>query len=127
MTTATLAAVTKTFGHCSRLRILAMLRAGPLSVCQIAAVLAAPVSTVSGYLLELRQAGLVIERRKGRWIFYRLTEDRALATLAGAVLDAVDEDADVQRDAAMAETLRRESPSTVCDASSPANAVQVRA
>ena len=124
MTLTTLATVTKTLGHGSRLRILAILRAGPLSVCQIAAVLAAPVSTVSGYLLELRQAGLVVERRRGRWIFYRLTEDGTLAALLGTLLASIDSDPDVQRDGAAAAGLRRESPSALCEAS-VANAPQV--
>jgi len=57
MSLKTIASVSKTIGHCGRLRILAMLRSGPLSVCQIAAVLGAPVSTVSGHLLRTVCAG----------------------------------------------------------------------
>lgn len=115
MTVTSIATVTKTLGHASRLRILAMLRAGSLSVCQIAAVLGAPVSTVSGYLLELRQAGLVVERRRGKWIYYRLTEVEALAILLRSVLSAIDRDPQVQHDAATAAGLRRESPSALCE------------
>ena len=116
MTLTSTAAVTKTLGHASRLRILAMLRTGSLSVCQIAAVLCAPVSTVSGYLLELRQAGLVVERRQGKWIYHRLTEAEALAPVLGSVLNAIDGDPQVRHDAKMAAKLRRKSPSAVCEA-----------
>ena len=54
---ASTAAVTKTFGHRGRLRILALLAHGQTSVCQMAAAMKIPVSTVSGLLLELRQGG----------------------------------------------------------------------
>jgi ArsR family transcriptional regulator len=93
-------------------------------VTDIAAVLTAPVSTVSGYLLERRQAGLVVERRRGRWIFYRLAEDDTVAALLGTLLASIDGDPDVQQDTAVAAGLRLASPSDLCEPSS-ANATQV--
>ena len=68
MTLSSVATVTKTLGHPGRLRILAILRDGPLSVCQIATILGTPTSTISGHLSELRHAGLVCEQRSGKWI-----------------------------------------------------------
>lgn len=115
-TLTTIATATKALGHGGRLRILAMLRAGPLSVCQIAAVLNAPVSTVSGHLLELRHARLVAERRQGKWVYYRLTDMDALVAMLGTVLAAVEADPEVRKDAAAAAALRRRSPAAACEA-----------
>jgi ArsR family transcriptional regulator len=58
----------------TRLRILALLVRGELCVCEIEAALDIPQSTVSRHLALLRQAGLVLGRRKGVWMHYRLSE-----------------------------------------------------
>ncbi len=93
-----------------------MLRDGPLSVCQMAAVLDAPVSTVSGHLLELRRAELVVERRKGKWVYYGLASSTPVTSLLGPVLAAIADDPDVRRDAAKAAALHGTSPAALCDA-----------
>ncbi len=62
----------------TRLRILALLLAGELCVCDLMAVLEAPQSTVSRHLAYLRNAGLVDDRRQGVWIYYRLAQGEAL-------------------------------------------------
>ncbi|HKK02099.1 MAG TPA: metalloregulator ArsR/SmtB family transcription factor [Desulfuromonadales bacterium] len=68
----------------TRLRILALLAAGELCVCDLMAVLELPQSTVSRHLAYLRHAGLVEDRRRGVWMFYRLsTPDAELRDLAG--------------------------------------------
>lgn len=61
----------------NRLRILAMLRQGELCVCQITAVLDLAPATVSKHLSLLRTAGLVRQRKDGRWVHYRLAEHSA--------------------------------------------------
>jgi ArsR family transcriptional regulator len=58
----------------TRLRILALLGRGELCVCEIEAALDMPQSTVSRHLALLRQAGLVLGRRRGVWMHYRLAE-----------------------------------------------------
>jgi DNA-binding transcriptional ArsR family regulator len=58
----------------TRTRILKLLEAGPLCVCQIQAVLALAPSTVSKHLTLLKVAGLAEDRRDGRWIRYMLAE-----------------------------------------------------
>ena len=67
--------VLKAMGHPVRLRILAMLRGGELCVCQMTALLDLATSTVSAHLADLKRAGLVTERKDGRWVFYRLTDE----------------------------------------------------
>lgn len=56
----------------TRCRILKLLEPGPLCVCQIQAVLEMAPSTISKHLALLKAAGLVDDRRAGRWIHYRL-------------------------------------------------------
>lgn len=58
----------------TRLRILALLTAGELCVCDLMAILDLPQSTVSRHLAYLRHSGLVADRREGVWMYYRLTE-----------------------------------------------------
>jgi ArsR family transcriptional regulator len=55
-----------------RIRILLALRSGALCVCQLAAILDVPASTVSSHLADLRHAGIVGEHRKGRYVWYTL-------------------------------------------------------
>lgn len=77
----------KAVGHSARLRALAMLRDGELCVCQITALLQLAPSTVSAHLAELKSAGLVEERKAGRWVHYRLsgTGESTLAALWSAI------------------------------------------
>jgi len=92
-------AVARALAHPARLRIVAMLRSGELCVCQVTEVLGLAPSTVSAHLKELKNAGLVTERRDGRWIYLALAEDGAvpawiacaLAHTAGADQVAADD------------------------------------
>lgn len=58
-----------------RLRFLSLLRRGELCLCQVKAVTGLPNSTVSEQLAYLRKAGLVMERREGRWVFFRINTE----------------------------------------------------
>ncbi len=62
----------KAYSEEIRLRILALLGAGELCVCDLMAVLELPQSTVSRHLAYLRNAGLVEGRRQDAWVYYRL-------------------------------------------------------
>ncbi|GAB4346155.1 MAG: metalloregulator ArsR/SmtB family transcription factor [Desulfobulbaceae bacterium] len=60
-----------------RLRILALLLHGERCVCELMDVLDMPQSTVSRHLAYLRNAGLIVGRRNGVWMYYRLAEPGA--------------------------------------------------
>jgi arsenate reductase/ArsR family transcriptional regulator len=60
----------KAAGDPTRTRILKLLEDRDLCVCQVQAVLGLAPSTVSKHLAILRTAGLVEDRRDGRWIHY---------------------------------------------------------
>ncbi len=106
--------ILKALSHPARLRVLAMLRSGGLCVCQVAAAMGSPVSTVSEHLGELRRAGLVLERREGRWVSYRLTDE------APALLDhiwgLIGNDPLVRQEERLVRRVRRLSVTDLCDA-----------
>ncbi len=70
-----LAQLFRLLGEPTRARILyALLEAGELCVCDIAATVEAPETSVSHALRLLRTAGVVRNRREGRNVFYRLDD-----------------------------------------------------
>lgn len=75
-----------------RLRILNLLRTGEHCVCDLTDAMDAGQSLLSHHLKVLREAGLVADRRAGRWSYYRLVPE-ALAELE-AFIGALREDAD---------------------------------
>ncbi|MBT3360087.1 MAG: helix-turn-helix transcriptional regulator [Rhodospirillales bacterium] len=82
--------VAKAAGDSSRTRILKMLEADELCVCQITAVLDLAPATVSKHLSVLKLAGLVFQRKEGRWVYYRLA-DRPINPYALSILASVRE------------------------------------
>lgn len=62
----------RAFSDRTRLRLLNMLRSGETCVCDLVAVLGVPQPKVSRHLAYLRRAGLVVARKEGLWMHYRL-------------------------------------------------------
>ena len=83
----------KAAGDPTRTRILKLLTDGGLCVCQVQAVLRLAPSTVSKHLTILKLAGLVEDRRDGKWIEYALSSTgrnqyaRAILALLHGPLD----------------------------------------
>ena len=109
--------VTKALADQQRLRILMMLGAGELCVCQVIEVLALAPSTVSKHLSILSNAGLVESRKEGRWMYYRLPEGKdgefvrpALKWLGKALVD----DGTVQCDAKKLKSVVAADPKCLC-------------
>lgn len=78
----------------TRLRILRLLADGgkPLCVCELVDALEVPQHNVSRHLAVLRRAGLLTERKEGRWVYYGLAQKpsaflRHLLIAAKAVSD----------------------------------------
>jgi DNA-binding transcriptional ArsR family regulator len=104
----------KALAHPGRLRILAMLQRGDLCVCQMTAVLELAASTVSAHLSDLRHAGLVTERKQGKWVHYHLVSAGPLADLVRRTLRLVGDDDRLGQDARAADSLRRIPLETFC-------------
>ena len=66
----------KTVSHEGRLMILCHLVSGEKSVTELEDLLAARQAAVSQQLSRLRLEGLVIPRREGKAIYYRLADNR---------------------------------------------------
>ncbi len=66
----------KTVSHEGRLMILCHLVTGEKSVTELESLLSARQAAVSQQLSRLRLEGLVIPRREGKAIFYRLADNR---------------------------------------------------
>ena len=56
----------------TRLRILHLLRQGRRCVCDLTDTMDAAQSRLSFHLKTLRDAGLVSDRREGRWVYYQI-------------------------------------------------------
>ena len=68
--------VFKALADQTRLRILGLLGAGEVCVCDIHQSLRIPQPTASRHLAYLKRAGLVADRRDGLWVHYRLARPR---------------------------------------------------
>jgi ArsR family transcriptional regulator len=77
------ATIFKALADETRLRILALLLAGELCVCEIIAALELPQSTISRHLACLRKSGWVLGRRQGTWMYYRFND--GASGLIGAI------------------------------------------
>ena len=80
---ASLVKILRVVGDPNRLRILLLLRAEELSVAELQEILVMGQSTLSTHLSQLKQAGLVEDRRTGKNNLYRL------GPAGGGVLDLV--------------------------------------
>ena len=78
----------------TRLRILFLLAERELCVCELVAVLQMPQGKVSRHLGHLRHAGVVIDRRDGTWVHYRLAA--ADSSLMRALLEYLSAEREAQ-------------------------------
>lgn len=69
----------------ARLHMVVSLSHGERCVCDMAAEVGLDMSTTSRHLVQLRQAGLLVDERRGNMVFYRLK-----ATCLPSFLDCLD-------------------------------------
>lgn len=74
----------KALAHPLRIRILELLRAGPMSVTQVQAATGAPGSSVSQQLAVLRGRNVVATQRLGTTIIYRVPDPELFDLLDAA-------------------------------------------
>jgi len=58
----------------NRLRILSLLKIREMCVCEVMVALDLTQPTASHHLRILENAGLVKDRKKGKWVFYRMAD-----------------------------------------------------
>jgi ArsR family transcriptional regulator len=76
------AAVAKSLGHAHRLELLEQLAQGERSVEVVADRTGLSIANASQHLQQMRRAGLVANRRDGKFVYYRLADDAVLELLA---------------------------------------------
>lgn len=94
----------------NRLRILKMLEARPLCVCEITHVMGIAQSSVSRHLSILRNAGFVHDEKNGQWTIYSLSrgEGEAGASLLATLGRWGNEDPQIANDREKLRSARRE-------------------
>jgi ubiquinone/menaquinone biosynthesis C-methylase UbiE len=86
----TVIAALKAVGEATRLRILALLAEGELTVKDLTAILGQSQPRISRHLKLLAEAGLIDRFPEGAWVFYRLSDGAATRRLAGELFALVD-------------------------------------
>ncbi len=82
----------KAAGEATRVRILALLALGELTVKDLTAILGQSQPRISRHLKLLAEAGLIDRYPEGAWVFYRLAEAGAPRKLASDIFALMDAD-----------------------------------
>ena len=102
--------VYKALGDETRLRVVNLLaELGELCVCDLETALEITQSKTSRHLRVLKEAGLVVDRRDGAWIYYRLPEDMSETArdAIGALRNTLGRSEDGKQDVIRARSQRR--------------------
>jgi len=107
----------KALSDANRLRILNLLLHGELCVCDIQHVLESSQPNVSRHLAYLKNSGLLLDRRDGLRIFYRLAEPKhgTKKRLFEFLQDAYKNEEQLQQDTARLREAIREGSCTVSE------------
>jgi ArsR family transcriptional regulator len=107
----------KALGDVNRLRILNLLLHGELCVCDIQHVLDSSQPNVSRHLAYLKSSGLVLDRREGLRIFYRLVDPKhgTRKKLFEFLQDAYKNEEQLQEDTARLREAIRQGSCTVSE------------
>ncbi len=93
----------------TRLRVLALLTRGELSVKDLTRILNQSQPRISRHLKLLAEAGLVERLREGSWAYFQLVQTGPKGLLVQSLLDAIDPaDPALSRDRSRADTVKRE-------------------
>ena len=95
----TLLSALRAAGEPTRLRILAILALGELTVSELTQVLLQSQPRISRHLKLLADAGLIVRYPEGSWVFYRLDESARLGDLLAEIIASLPQgDHELQRD-----------------------------
>jgi ArsR family transcriptional regulator len=98
----------KAAGEPTRLRLLAILAHGELTVSELTRIVGQSQPRVSRHLRLLCDAGLLDRYQEGAWVFYRMTEDGLGGRLAETLMDLLPaQDASLARDRERLAELKR--------------------
>lgn len=99
----------KAAGESTRLRILALLSDGELTVKDLTRILGQSQPRISRHLKLLTEAHLIERFREGSWVYFRMGDGAAAGPIRNLLVDTVDpRDAVLARDRERAEIVKRE-------------------
>ena len=105
---ATVLTLLRAAGEATRLRILAALSTGELTVSELVQVLLQSQPRISRHLKLLTDSGLVYRHPEGSWVFYRLNESALHGDFVATLLARLpDDDTALQRDRERLAQVRR--------------------
>jgi len=102
--------ILKALSDGNRLRILKMLEAKPLCVCEINEVLGLAVSTTSNHLSILKEAGLIFEQKESKWVnnyLNRVTQQQYAQELLPLLQTWLNDDRTIKDDRKKAGSVNR--------------------
>ncbi|SFM06490.1 ArsR/SmtB family transcription factor [Salibacterium qingdaonense] len=82
----TTAPVLKLLGDKTRLTMTALLLERECCVCEFTDIFNMSQPSISQHLRKLRDAGVVLETRRGQWVFYALNTDHDMYPLIESIL-----------------------------------------
>lgn len=91
LSSATVLAALRAIGEDTRLRLMALLRHGELTVTDLTEICGQSQPRISRHLKLLNEAGLVDRHREGAWVYFALVADGPLRELADHALGTIDE------------------------------------
>lgn len=106
--------VYKALAHPVRLRLLCMLDGGDLCVCQMTAATGLAASTISAHLSDLKAAGLLAERKDGRWVRHAWSTRPEARRVRAAIRKRLADDPQLGADARLIRDLRRVGVERLC-------------
>ena len=94
----------------NRIRIVKMLAERELCMCEIRSMLELSNSTVSKHLTILRDAGLLLDMKDGKWVNFRLNnkpDNLFIKSLLGLIKKSFGDDEAIQKDIAKLKQVDR--------------------
>jgi len=107
--------VLKALSDRNRMRIVKMLQQRSCCVCELTSVLGIATSTVSSHLSILKDAGIIVDIKDGKWVDYSLnvrTKNTCLIGILGMLTFWLNDDAQVMADL---NTLKNTSRLDLCN------------
>ncbi|MCK4923886.1 MAG: helix-turn-helix transcriptional regulator [Spirochaetes bacterium] len=92
----------------NRLRILLMLRRRSLCVCEMHEVLNIALSTLSAHLKLMKNTGLIVDEKDGRWVIYSLSQNTYLHELLETLEKQLRDNRTIESDRAIISQITRE-------------------
>lgn len=112
--------IAKALGDETRLRLLLACRGQEVCVCQLQALVGLAMSTVSQHLTQLRRSGLLVGRKQGRWMYYRMPDpdepglDAVVRAGLGLALAGVQDAEQYKKDRAWLDEIVSIDPEALC-------------